>query len=346
MVKAFVFGKFLPFHKGHEAMINFALTKCDFLTVLICCSDKENIPATTRQKWIQNTFETDKNIEVKAFNYLESEFPNTSVSSQEVSKIWSSKFKELFPDYDLVITSEEYGNYIASFMKIEHTAFDIPKQLFPVSATAVRKDIFTNWEFLPDSVKPDFAIKVVVLGTESTGKTTLTERLTQYFNCSSVKEAGRDLIANSNAFEFDDLHLVATEHAKRIDKAVLEQSPIIIIDTDIHITKSYANFIFDKILEVESKIYNSNKADLYLYLNNDVEYVQDGTRLSESDRNLLDISHRQILKQHNIDINEITGNWEQRFDKAVTTIKQLIEKNQKSTAHNIGFASGGVTCFY
>lgn len=327
MVKVFVFGKFLPFHKGHEAMINFALTKCDFLTVLICCSDKEKIPATTRQKWIEKTFETEKNIEVKKFNYSENEFPNTSVSSLEVSKIWSQKFKELFPDYDLVITSEEYGNYVASFMGIKHIAFDIPKQLFPVSATAVRNDIFSNWDFLPDSVKPYFAFKVVILGTESTGKTTLTEQLTEYFNCSFVTEIARDLIDNSNSIEFDDLHLVSTKHAKHIDTAILGKSPIIIIDTDIHITKSYANFIFDKTLEVESKIYNSNKANLYLYLNNDVGYVQDGTRLCESDRNLLDLSHRQILTQHYIEIVEITGDWEQRFEQAVTIIKQTIKAN-------------------
>jgi len=329
-----VFGKFLPFHKGHEAMINFALKKCDFLTVLVCCSDKENITANTRLKWIEKTLENQDEIEIKSFHYLESELPNTSDSSKEVSKVWSAKFKKLFPDYDFVITSEEYGNYVASFMGIKHIAFDIPKQLFPVSATAVRNDIFANWKFLPDSVKPDFAIKVVVLGTESTGKTTLTERLVKYFKCSSVKEAGRDLIANSNSFEFDDLHLVASEHAKRIDKAVLGQSPLIIIDTDIHLTKSYANFTFNKTLEVESNIYNSNKADLYLYLNNDVEYMQDGTRLSENDRNLLDSSHRQILQQHNIDITEIAGDWEQRFEKAITILKQKLEYNGKSTGHN------------
>lgn len=326
MVKAFVFGKFLPFHKGHEAMINFALTKCDFLTVLVCCSHKENIPATKRKEWIEKTFETTKNIEVKALNYSEDELPNTSVSSQEVSKVWSAKFKTIFPDFNLVITSEDYGDFVASFMGIEHIAFDIPKQLFPVSASAVRNDIFANWKFLPDSVKPDFAIKVVVLGTESTGKTILTERLAKYFNCSFVKEAGRDLIVNSNSFEFDDLHLVASEHAKRIDKAVLEQSPLIIIDTDIHITKSYANFTFGKTLETGSKIYNSNKADLYLYLNNDVEYVQDGTRLRESERNFLDISHRQILQQHNIDIIEITGDWEQRFDEAIRKIMKTLKE--------------------
>jgi HTH-type transcriptional repressor of NAD biosynthesis genes len=330
MIKAFVFGKFLPFHKGHEAMINFALTKCDFLAVLVCCSDKENITAMTRQKWIEKTFENQSKIEIKSFHYLESELTNTSVTSQEVSRVWSSKFKEIFPDYDLVITSEEYGNYVSAFMNIEHIAFDISRQLFPTSATDIRRDVFTNWKFLPDSVRPYFSIKVVVLGTESTGKSTLTERLAKYFNCSSVKEAGRDLIVDSNSFEYEDLHLVASEHAKRIDKAVLGHSPLIIIDTDIHITKSYASFFFNKELEVDDEIYNSNKADLYIYLNNDVEHQQDGTRLDESNRDLLDLSHRTILKEKNIKFVEIEGDWEQRFKRTLKEIELIINKKKRA----------------
>ena len=235
--------------------------------------------------------------------------PNTSESSQEVSKLWSKIFKKLYPDYDLVITSEEYGNYVASFMEIKHIPFDISKQRYPVSATAVRNDLFANWKFLPQSVKPYFAIKIVILGTESTGKTTLSEKLVKHYNCIEVREAGRELIANSNSFEFKDLHLVASEHAKRIDQKIYGESPLIIIDTDIHTTMSYAKFIFNKELKVEDKIYRSNKAELYLYLNNDVEYLQDGTRLSESNRNLLDLSHRKILKGKNIKFVEIKGVW-------------------------------------
>lgn len=330
MVKAFVFGKFLPFHKGHEAMIRFALTKCDFLTVLVCCSDKEKVPDTVRLKWIKKTFDAQKNIEIKSFNYLESELPNTSTSSREVSMIWANKFKSLFPDYSLVITSEQYGNFVASFMGIRHILFDISRQIVPISATSVRNNLFTNWQYLPDSVKQDLAMKVVILGTESTGKTTLTEKLAAHYNCSAVKEAGRDLIANSNSFSFDDLYLVANEHAKRIEKTVLGDSPLIIIDTDIHITKSYAKFIFDNQLEVSDSIYDSNKADLYLYLKNDVKYIQDGTRLSEADRNLLDLSHRKILNLHNINYVEVKGNWEQRFKKAVEHISLLVKRlNEK-----------------
>jgi len=329
MVKAFIFGKFLPFHKGHEAMINFALTQCDFLTILVCCSDKENITPEIRKSWINETFESLQNVEVKVFNYSEKELPNTSVSSKEVSKKWSEQFKEIFPDYELVITSEEYGNYVASFMSIKHISFDISKQLYPVSATAVRNDIFTTWMFLPKSVKPYFAIKIVILGTESTGKTMLSEKLVKHFNCIYVKEAGRDLIANSNSFEFNDLYLVASEHAKRIDQTVYGESPLIIIDTNIYTTLSYAKFIFNKELQIDEKVYNSNKADLYLYLNNDVKYIQDGTRLSETDRDLLDLLNRKILQEKNIKFFEINGDWEQRFEKAIEHINRVITTNDK-----------------
>jgi HTH-type transcriptional repressor of NAD biosynthesis genes len=329
MTKAFVFGKFLPFHKGHEAMINFALSKCEFLTVLVCCSDKESVPDTFRKAWIQKVFEKNKNIEIRTFNYLESELPNTSASSKEVSEIWANIFKKQLPDYSLLITSEEYGNSVAAFMNIQHIAFDIPKKLFPVSATAVRNDVFSNWKYLPDSVKPDLSVKVIILGTECTGKTSLTEKLAKHFNCSFVLEAGRDIIANSNSFTFDDLYLVATEHAKRIGKTILADSALVIIDTDIHTTKSYSRFTFEKELEISASIYNSNKANLYLYLNNDVEYLQDGTRLSEAERNLLDLSHRQVLTDHNIDILEIKGDWDERFEKAVEQINKLIATNRQ-----------------
>ena len=330
MVKGFIFGKFIPFHKGHEAMINFALKNCDFLTVLVCCSDKENIPSKTRKNWIEDSFKLTQNIEVKIFNYREDELPNTSESSQEISKLWSKIFKELCPAYELVITSEEYGDYVAEHMGIKHIPFDINKQLYPVSATAVRNNLFENWNFLPQSVKPYFAIKVVILGTESTGKSTLYENLVKHYSCSGVKEAGRDLIANSNEFKFDDLNLVASEHAKRINKKKYGVSPLIIIDTDIHTTMSYAKFIFNKELQVADKVYNSNKADLYLYLNNDVEYIQDGTRLSESDRNLLDLSHRKILKEKNIKFVEINGNWTQRFEKTLKEIDLIIKEKIQS----------------
>lgn len=328
MVKAFLFGKFLPFHKGHKAMMDFALGKCDFLTVLVCCSDMENIPCWVRRSWIEKTYEGEERIAVKTYHYKECELPNTSATSWDVSVAWSEVFKTLFPSYSMVVTSEEYGYLVARIMGIEHVAFDIERNKTPISATHIRNDVFANWHFLPNSVRPYFAIKIVLLGTESTGKTTLAEKLSAFFGGNLVLEAAREIIADSNQFSMDDLNLVASEHAKRITEAILGDSPLTMIDTNIYTTLSYAKFMFGKNLNTSDDIMEANKAALYLYLTNDVAHIQDGTRLSKQERDLLDISHRQILADHHIEFTEIAGDWEDRFRMARLAIEQFLQTHR------------------
>jgi HTH-type transcriptional repressor of NAD biosynthesis genes len=74
---------------------------------------------------------------------------------------------------------------------------------------------------------------------------------------------------------------------------------------------------------VTAGIYHSNKAQLYLYLNNDVDYFQDGTRLSKEEGDRLDSFHRQVLLEANINPIEIKGNWDERFQLAIAQIKKL-----------------------
>ena len=324
MNKGFVFGKFLPFHKGHEAMIRFARSKVDFLSVMVCASDKESVDADTRKAWIEKTCADVPNLNVLTFNYNESDLPNSSESSRAVSKKWVEVFKAYFPDYSTVVTSEPYGAYIAEYMGIQHISFDRERLHVPVSASKIRSDLFAYWQYLPDAVKSSMAIKVVILGTESTGKTVLTQRLARHYNATPVFEAGRDIIPHSNHFSIDDLYTTAQAHARRIRSAETGASPLIIIDTDIHITMSYCRFAFNKELIVDQPVYDANKAALYLYLTKDIDYIQDGTRLSEADRNKLDVSHREVLKESNIPFTEISGGWEERFEKAVDEIDRLI----------------------
>jgi HTH-type transcriptional repressor of NAD biosynthesis genes len=49
--------------------------------------------------------------------------------------------------------------------------------------------------------------------------------------------------------------------------------------------------------------------------------------LSEVERNLLDLSYRKVLNDHNIEIIEVTGDWDERFEKTVEQIKKLIATN-------------------
>ncbi|MEZ5043911.1 MAG: AAA family ATPase [Saprospiraceae bacterium] len=313
MKKGFVFGKYLPFHKGHQALVTFALGRCDYLYVVVCGSDKETLAVETRVNWIRTTFAGEKRLEVVELFYLEANLPNTSVSSMEVSRLWASKFKNILPEVEVLITSEPYGDMVAQFMQIEHVLFDQERMAFPISATKIRASIHDNWHFLPDIVKTYYQKKIVFLGTESTGKSSLSKAIATAVGGSWVEEVGRKIIADSNDFTQAQLIEVARSHATNIQLACQELKPWVLIDTDIHITQSYAKYQFGHYLEIEQSIYDSNQADLYLFLTNALHYEQDGTRLSEAKRNELDHFHKATLADFGIPYREITGTWAQRY---------------------------------
>jgi HTH-type transcriptional repressor of NAD biosynthesis genes len=240
----------------------------------------------------------------------------------EVSRKWAAVLRKILPEVSVVVTSEPYGELLADSMNIAHVPFDISRTMFPVSASSICAEPIQNWPYLPLAVQQAFSRKVVILGTESTGKTTLSEQLAAHYGGTAVHEAGRDLIPSSLRVTLHDLHSVAIEHARRINTATRAPSPLIIIDTDVHTTMSYSRFLLGEELKVSDQILRSNAADLYLYLGSQVPFVQDGTRLELADRNRLNTSHKTVLREHGILFHEIDDvEWNQRFSKA----KQLID---------------------
>lgn len=324
-MKGLVFGKFYPFHVGHQRLIEFALTHCNQLHVLVCATASETISGTLRQQWISETFANQPNIVIDLLEYDEQLLPNSSESSREISALWTNKFLALYPNLDIVFTSEPYGEFVADFMQIKHLLYDQERVYNPINATLIRNNPYQYWEYIPKTVRPYFVKKVVILGTESTGKTTLSRQLASHFNTIVVPELGRAIVSQSKECTFDDLEKIATAHAQAIDQLIPKANKLLFIDTDIHITQSYSQFLFGKTLQVPKQIMDSNKASLYLYLENDVAFVQDGTRLDEIQRNQLHENHLLTLRQAGIHVVNISGNWTNRLSTAIKLSKQLIE---------------------
>lgn len=323
--RGFVFGKYHPFHKGHQALIEFALKQCEELYVVVCESDMEHISGELRQAWVTESFQSNDQVKVVLLSYHEAELPNTSISSHQVSMLWAKRFQEVLPAMDVVFTSEPYGDYLAGFMGIEHQSFDPQRILVPISASQISKDPGKYWSYLPDAVKPYYCKKVVLLGTESTGKTTLAQLLALKFDATLVSETGRELIPNSKTFSMEHLYKVVEAHSQKIVDASKGAKPLVIIDTDLHITNSYSLFTFGRELDLSVDEYQKMKADLYLYLNLDVPHVQDGTRLSKRQRDLLDQSHRNILAKYKVSMMELSGSWEQRNLTAIQAVNTLLK---------------------
>jgi HTH-type transcriptional regulator, transcriptional repressor of NAD biosynthesis genes len=322
MRSGFILGKFMPLHKGHLALVDFAKQHCDLLYIILCASNTETINIETRKGWLETELKGNSSVNILCFAYDENEFPNTSVSSREVSAKWAIALKQLVPDAAVVFTSERYGDYLAEYMHIEHIPFDVKRTAAPVSASAILKDPFKNWDLIAGAAKHWFVKKIVLLGSESTGKSVLTEKLATFFNTTYVPEAAREIIEKTDECIYDDLQKIAALHAKRINENLLRANKLLFIDTDIHITRSYSRFLFDRELVVDPWIDEANRADLYIFLETDAPFVQDGTRLDKEQRDKLSRSHKETLRHYNIPFVSINGNWEERFNLAVRIVEE------------------------
>ncbi len=331
MSHAFTFGKYLPFHRGHEALIAFALGRAASLTVLVCASDRESISGAMRRAWIEETFAghaTADRLEVRTLDYTEAELPNTSVASEGISRLWAVRFRAEVPEADLVVTSEPYGALVAAAMSIDFLDFDPDRKEVPVSATDLRRDVFAHWAYLPPVVRRDLVTKVVVLGTESTGKSTLCAALAAHFDATLVAEAGRELIPDSRSFTLADLGAVVKRHTERVAEASAGERGLLIVDTDVHTTVSYARYSLGEELVVGASVREAQRADLYLYLRADVPHVQDGTRLGREDRDALDGSHRAVLAEAGVAYAELTGDWAARWAQARDAVAELVARRR------------------
>ena len=69
----------------------------------------------------------------------------------------------------------------------------VDRKEIPVSSIEIRRDPFGYWDYIPDIVKPYYTKKILLIGGESTGKSTLAQSLALAFNTNFVQETGREI---------------------------------------------------------------------------------------------------------------------------------------------------------
>ena len=197
-----------------------------------------------------------------------------------------------------------------------------------ISATEIREHIFKHWEYIAPAAKPYFVKKVCIYGTESTGKSTLAKNLAAHYKTAFVPEMAREIINETDECTPQHLIQIAALHARAIQDKIRTSNKILFVDTDVNITRSYSKFLFGNELEVPFWIEEVNQFDLYLYLNTDAPYVQDGTRLDKQRRDSLDTFHKKQLGDRSIAFELITGDWAERFERSVSIINKLWGLNE------------------
>jgi HTH-type transcriptional repressor of NAD biosynthesis genes len=169
MKKGLLFGKFMPVHQGHMALIEFAATQCDYLIVSMNCTPTDPIDPERRMEWLRALFGHRGNIELVS---VLDDFSDDNLPLWEATRLWSDFIKQRFPDIDGFFCSETYGQPLSQHLGLPCIWFDPERQRVPVSARQIRQHPARYWQYIPAVVRPYFVKKICLYGSESVGKTT------------------------------------------------------------------------------------------------------------------------------------------------------------------------------
>ena len=326
-----VLGKFYPFHLGHKFLIDTAITNCDTVHILVCSLPNETISGGFRANWIKETYKDNKNVKVYHIDKELPQYPNECESVDIFYKLWCTVVYSAVKELDVVFTSEEYGDEFAQYLNVEHFLVDKERKTFPISGTKIRNNNLENWEFIPDVAKSYFTKRVVLLGPESVGKSTMTKMLADHFGVGYVEEYGRTYTEehgtdNLSAMDFENI----TMGQSKLLVEELRNNPnkLVICDTEAITTKVFGEMYIDGFENdmIESFI-KLQKYDLYLLLDVDVEWKQDGSREFPNEREKHFNKLEQQLNYYNKPYKKISadGDYQKRFEKAVQLVEKLIK---------------------
>lgn len=320
MKRGLVIGKFMPIHNGHIALINFASAQCDELIVSMSFTPHDPIPAELRFGWIMEIFQNQPNI-IPAI--IIDDFDNEALPLIERTNLWSIRMGEVYPKIDILFSSEDYGAPFAMNMAAEHILFDQQRSAIPVSATLIRNAPFKHWAYIPDVVKPYFVKKVCFYGPESTGKSTMAEKMAKHYRTVFVPEVARELIT-SNDITIDDIIKIGQAQTNRVKEMTNIANKIVFCDTDLITTKIYAKYYLNQVPDILNKLENEISYDLYFLLDIDVAWVADHLR-DFGDRRLEMFNlFKSELDKRGINYILISGGYEEREEKIIKIIDDML----------------------
>ena len=172
--------------------------------------------------------------------------------------------------------------------------------------------------------------RVVVIGPESTGKTTLCQKLAAHFNTQWAPEYAREYLdTNGTDYTIDSLYQIALGQIANEEKAVQSLSPhqqLVLIDTDMVVMQVWSEYVFNQCDNRILTAIANRKYDLYLLCNTDAPWVKDNLREYPDlkTREKLFYYYKEIMvNQHKL-LHIISGNYEERLQYAIECVNNIL----------------------
>ena len=180
--------------------------------------------------------------------------------------------------------------------------------------------------------------KVVIIGPESTGKSSLCKLLAEHYNTEWCPEFARDyLLYHGKNYSYDDLETIAKGQIELEEKVALivQGAPqnladnqtakkLLFVDTDMYVMKVWCEYVFGKCHQLILDEIVTRKYDLYLLCNTDLPWKQDELREYPDEQPRLELFniYKDILIHQNVPWVQINGDYAERLQTAIETINE------------------------
>ncbi len=328
-------GSFNPLHMGHVDCIVQAANMCRELFIVLSIGNKRNeIDGRVRYRWIYQLTKHIGNVKIIT---LEDDAKTKEAYTEEYWQSDAEKVKaQVGKHIDVVFCGSDYGEN--SFWNICYPDSELYRfQRNEISSTEIRKNPYAHWDWIPTVVRPYFVKKVLLMGGESTGKSTLTINLANRFNTNFIDEAGRDISERSGTDMLmlsADFTEILLQHKLNEIKAMEQSNQILFIDTDALVTQFYMAFLEDPGMEKNKALSDAidgvNAYDLILFLEPDVAFVQDGDRSTVIRENRVKYSEqiKDLLRSHGKPFVTVSGSYQARYERAVREVNKLLNREE------------------
>ncbi|MBR2052501.1 MAG: ATP-binding protein [Bacteroidales bacterium] len=167
--------------------------------------------------------------------------------------------------------------------------------------------------------------KIAITGPESTGKSTLSEKLAHHYNTNFVPEYSRSYLENFvGQYTENDVVEIAKGQHNLILEEEKKSSKILIADTEIVVCKIWVEYVFKHSNKVIDEILKQQDFDLYLLCDIDLPWVYDPLRENpdiDERKELFEI-YKNTLEQMKVPFEIVSGDNDERVNNAIKVIEK------------------------
>jgi nicotinamide riboside kinase len=323
-----VVGRYLPPTTVDEAVLSFAVAMCGdpaSLTAIVATRTCDPIDFEARRRLVAELVPTAGIIEAsidQGSGRVEKRGPPPDGLPRSLTREAATR---LPGRADALVGPGLEHLALARHLGLDYVPVEVPPGTPPARAASPRS--LADWHARPAEWRARLALPVVIMGPESTGKTTLARDLARHFDTAWVAEYLRVwLDAKGAVCEPADLPFVVAGH--RASEAALSRhaSRVLFCDTDPLMTAVYSRFYYGELPAWLDEAASARRAGMYLLLDCDVPWVADPQRdMPHRRAEILDLC-RGELDRRGLPWTLIGGSWNQRFESACVVIERVLRE--------------------